>query len=119
MEKHAGSRRAWFVMGVFAVFWYTLRGFDQKKTAARIFRLYFSERARFRRVVAARMACLNSGGLSPSRCHYHRVFPGDSGVCAIAFRADLRDLTSYLWDCRAQEKTVDQLVKEALEQRQD
>jgi len=33
MEKHAEIRRAWFVMGVFAVFRYTLRGFDQEKTA--------------------------------------------------------------------------------------
>jgi hypothetical protein len=31
-------------------------------------------------------------------------FPGDSGVRAIAFRADLHDLTSYLWDYRAQEE---------------
>jgi hypothetical protein len=33
MEKHAEIRRAWFVMGVFAGFWYTLRGFDQKKNS--------------------------------------------------------------------------------------
>jgi hypothetical protein len=31
-------------------------------------------------------------------------FPGDSGVRAIAFRADLHDLTSYLWDYRTQEE---------------